>query len=173
MATDRNGSEIRVGDKVREIGGEGKSGEIKHIYRSYLFIHDRTQAHDSGISVVRSNNVATTAARGGRVAQGASNGIDTTKMNPALQRNGANGHGKSMAPPNAVNRWDFAYGQRCMIRKGPYKGLLGFLISHRDQVATLELDGSSKKLEVPKEFLGFAEYALPPKFSADQQADTE
>lgn len=157
VATDRNGSEIRVGDVVRESGGEQKQGEIKHIYRSYLFIHDRTQAHDSGISVVRSNNVATTAARGGRVGPGGSNGIDTTKMNPALQRNGANSHGKSMGPPNAVNRWDLAYGQRCIVRKGPYKGLLGFLVSHRDQIATLELDGSSSKLEVLKDAIGFAD----------------
>lgn len=157
VATDRNGSEIRVGDKVREIGGEQKQGEIKHIFRSYLFLHNSAQADNSGISVVRANNVATIAARGGRV--GGSNGIDTSRMNPALQRNGANGHAKSMAPPNASDRWNRAYGQRCMIRKGPYKGLLGFLVSHRDQVAYLEQDGSTKVLEVPKDALGFAEYA--------------
>lgn len=158
VATDRNGSEIHVGDKVREVGGEQKQGDIKHVFRSYLFLHNRAQADNSGISVVRANNVVTIAARGGRVGQGMSNGIDTTRMNPALQRNGANGHAKSMAPPNATDRWDLAYGQRCMIRRGPNKGLLGFLVRHRDQVAYLELDGSSKVLEVPKDSLGFAEY---------------
>lgn len=159
VATDRHGSEIHVGDKVREVGGEQKQGEIKHIFRSYLFLHNRAQAENSGISVVRANNVATTAARGGRAGQGMSNGIDTTKMNPALQRNGVNGHAKSMGPPNAIDKWDYAYGQRCMVRKGPHKGLLGFLVSHRDSVAYLELDGSNTKLEVPKDAIGFAEYA--------------
>src|SRR5271163_3379544 len=42
VATDKNGSEIRVGDGIREVGGEGKSGTILHIHRSYLFIHNKT-----------------------------------------------------------------------------------------------------------------------------------
>ena len=37
VATDRNGSEIRNEDTVREVGGEGKQGAILHIYRSFLF----------------------------------------------------------------------------------------------------------------------------------------
>lgn len=157
VATDRNGSEIHVGDKVREVGGEQKQGDIKHIFRSYLFLHNRAQVDNSGISVVRANNVATIAARGGRAGQGMSNGVDTSRMNPALQKNGANGHVKSMAPPNATDKWDFAYGQRCIVRRGPHKGLLGFLVSHRDQMAYVELDGSGR-VEVPKDVLGFAEY---------------
>lgn len=156
VATDRNGSEIRFGDKVREIGGEQKQGEIMHIFRSYLFLHNSAQADNSGISVVRANNVATISARGGR---GGRNGIDTSRMNPAIQRNGANGHANSMAPPNASDRWNRALGQRCMIRRGPYKGLLGFLVEHRDQVAYLEQDGSTRKLEIWKDDLKFAEYA--------------
>lgn len=162
VATDRNGSEIRVRDKVREIGGEQKQGTIKHIHRSFLFLHNQAQNDNSGISVVRANNVATIAARGARVGQGTSNGLDLARMNPALHNNGANGTGKNMGPPNAANRWDRAYGQRCIVRRGPNKGLLGFLVSHRDEVAFLELDGSARVLEVPKDHLGFGKYGQPP-----------
>ncbi len=171
VATDRNGSEIRCGDRVREIGGEQKQGVIRHIHRSFLFLHNPTQADNSGISVVRANNVATIAARGGRVGQGASNGPDLARMNPALQRNGANGH-NGMGPPTPINRWDYAVGYRCRVCRGPYKGLLGFLTSHRDQVANIELDGSSKVLEVAKESLQFAKY-VPSTHEAQPDADDE
>lgn len=159
VATDRNGSEIHVGDKVREVGGEQKQGDIKHIFRSYLFLHNRAQADNSGISVVRANNVATIAARGGRVGQGMSNGIDTSRMNPALQRNGANGHIRSMAPPNASDKWDLAVGQRCKVCKGPFKGRLGNVVRHRDQVAYVNLEGGYNTLEVPKDAVRFPRYA--------------
>ena len=158
VATDRNGSEIHVGDKVREVGGEQKQGDIKHIFRSYLFLHNRAQADNSGISVVRANNVATIAARGGRVGQGMSNGIDTSRMNPALQRNGANGHIRSMAPPSATDRWDRAIGYHIKVCKGPYKGRLGTVVRHRDQVAYVNLDGGYNAVDVPKDALRFARY---------------
>lgn len=158
VATDRNGSEIHVGDKVREVGGEQKQGDIKHIFRSYLFLHNRAQADNSGISVVRANNVATIAARGGRVGQGMSNGIDTTRMNPALQRNGTNGHIRSMAPPSATDRWDRAIGYHIKVCRGPFKGRLGTVVRHRDQVAYVNLDGGYNAVDVPKDALRFARY---------------
>jgi len=155
VATDRNGSEIRNDDTVREVGGEQKKGVITHVYRSYLFLHDREQTENSGISVVRASNVLTVAAKGGRVAQ-ASNGPDLTKMNPALQRNGMNGTG-AMAPPKNLGR-DRAIGQTVTIRKGPYKGLLGLVKDTTDTEARVELHTKAKTISVPKETLSFKEY---------------
>ena len=160
VATDKNGSEIRSDDTVREIGGEGKMGVILHIYRSFLFLHNREQTENSGISVVRASNVATVAAKGGRVAQGASTGPDLTKMNPALMRNGANGN-PAMAPPKNFGR-DRAVGQTVNIRKGPYKGLLGIVKDTTDNEARVELHTKGKTISVPKETLGFKEYAPNP-----------
>ncbi|KAL9600345.1 MAG: hypothetical protein Q9179_003252 [Wetmoreana sp. 5 TL-2023] len=150
VATDRNGSEIRNDDTVREIGGEQKKGVILHIYRSFLFLHNREQTENSGISVVRAMNVATVAAKGGRVAQ-ASNGPDLTKMNPALQRNGANGN-SAMPPPKSFGR-DRAQGQTVTIRKGPYKGLLGIVRDTTDTEARVELHTKGKTITVAKDTL--------------------
>ena len=155
VATDRNGSEIRMDDTVREIGGEQKMGVILHIYRSFLFLHSREQTENSGISVVRATNVATVAAKGGRVAQGGSSGPDLTKMNPALMRNGANGNAQ-MAPPKSFGR-DRALGQTVTIRKGAYKGLLGIVKDTTDNEARVELHTKAKTITVPKDTLGFKE----------------
>lgn len=153
IATDRNGSEIRMDDTVREIGGEQKQGVILHIHRSFLFLHNREQTDNSGIFVVRATNVATVAAKGGRVAQGGSIGPDLSKMNPALQRNGVNGNG-AMPPPKSFGR-DRALGQTVTIRRGPYKGLLGIVKDTTDTEARVELHSKAKTVTVAKDILGF------------------
>ncbi|MCJ1282111.1 transcription elongation factor spt5 [Xylographa opegraphella] len=153
VATDRNGSEIRHDDTVREIGGEQKQGVILHIHRSFLFCHNREQTENSGIFVVRATNVATVAAKGGRVAQAGTTGPDLSRMNPALQRNGVNGNG-AMAPPKSFGR-DRALGQTVSIRKGPYKGLLGIVKDTTDLEARVELHTKAKTVTVAKEILGF------------------
>ena len=155
VATDRNGSEIRTDDTVREVGGEQKTGVILHIYRSFLFLHNREQTENSGISVTRTTNVTTVAAKGGRVAQGGTTGPDLNKMNPALLRNGVNGS-KPMAPPRTFGR-DRALGQTVNIRKGPYKGLLGIVKDTTDNEARVELHTKGKTITVPKDTLGFKE----------------
>ena len=156
VATDRNGSELRTDDTVREIGGESKQGVILHIYRSFLFLHNREQTENSGISVVRASNVATVAAKGGRVAQSGSTGPDLNKMNPALMRNGGvNGNG-AMAPPKNFGR-DRALDQTVTIRKGPYKGLLGIVKDTTDLEARVELHTKGKTITVSKDTLGFKE----------------
>ena len=159
VATDRNGNEIRTEDTVREIGGEQKQGVILHLYRSFVFLHNREQTENSGISVVRTNNVATVAAKGGRVAQGAVIGPDLSRMNPALQRNGTNGNG-AMPPPKSFGR-DRALGQTVTIRRGPYKGLLGIVKDTTDSEARVELHTKGKTITVPKDTLGFKEYVPP------------
>jgi transcription elongation factor SPT5 len=155
VATDRNGSEIRNEDTVKEIGGEQKQGIIIHVYRSFLFCHNREITENSGIFVVRATNVLTVAAKGGRTV--GITGPDLTKMNPSMQRNGAaNG---DMAPPKSFGR-DRAIGQTVTIRKGPHKSLLGIVKDTTDTEARVELHTKSKTITVPKDTLSFKEYVL-------------
>ncbi|MCJ1464312.1 transcription elongation factor spt5 [Pseudocyphellaria aurata] len=155
VATDRNGSEIRLGDTVREVGGEQKQGKILHIHRSFLFLYNRQQTDHAGISVVRANNVMTVAAKGGRVIQGANSGPDLTRMNPALQRNSAGANANTaMPPPRAYGR-DRCLGQTVTVRKGPYKGLLGLVTDTTDHEARVELHTKALSITLPKDHLGF------------------
>lgn len=151
VATDRNGSEIRSDDVVKEVGGEGKSGKIIHIHRSFLFLHSVEQQENAGVFVVRTTNVATVSAKGGRVAANA--GPDLNSMNPALKRNNDAGAG-SMLPPKTFGR-DRAIGQTVTIRRGPWKGLLGIVKEATDTDARVELHTKGKTVSVPREHLAF------------------
>lgn len=156
VATDRNGSEIRIGDTVREISGESRTGVIKHLFRAFAFLHSRDVSENTGIWVARTNNLATIAAKGGRIQQSA--GPDLTKMNPALQRGGPNG---MMAPPPIVARVagrDRTIGQTVTVRAGPYKGSLGIVKDASDKNARVELHARNKIISIEKTKLGFKEY---------------
>lgn len=151
VAADRNGAEIRHGDTVREVYGEQRSGVIIHIHRSFLFLHNKAQAENAGIVVVRTTNVVTVSAKGGRAT-----GPDLSKMNPALMRNGM--PGSSMPPPKSFGR-DRLVGKTIMIRRGDFKGLVGIVKDCTDQVARVELHSRNKVVSIPKEILVVKEWA--------------
>ncbi|KAL4929128.1 transcription elongation factor spt5 [Aspergillus undulatus] len=147
VATDRNGAEIRHGDTVREVYGEQRSGVILHIHRSFLFIHNKTSAENSGIVVVRTTSVVTVSAKGGR-----STGPDLSKMNPAMMRNGAPG-GMMGPPPSRNFGRDRLLGKTVLVRKGPFKGLVGIVKDTTDVQARVELHSKNKLVTIPKELL--------------------
>lgn len=156
VATDRNGAEIRHGDTVREMYGEQRSGVILHIHRSFLFLHNKAQAENAGIIVVRTTNILTVSAKGGR-----SSGPDLTKMNPALMQNGmGGGPGGPMAPPKSFGGRDRMLGKTVLVRKGPFKGLVGIVKDSSDLQARVELHSKSKLVTIPKELLVVKEYVI-------------
>lgn len=154
VATDKNGSEIRLGDGIREVGGEGKSGTILHIHRSYLFIHNKTQIENAGLWTTRCTNVVTTAAKGGRITGPMA---DLTKMNPALQMK--NGGSPAMAPPQSRG-FDRLIKQRVKIRKGPWKGNIGLVKDTTDTTARIELESKNKIISIEKDSLMVLEYVF-------------
>jgi len=152
VAADRNGSEIRLDDVVREYGGQQRQGKIIHIHRSFVYLHSNTSRENAGVFVTRSSNVMTIAAKGGRINAPASSGPDLDTMNPALKRN-PNGSA-NMQPPKVFGR-DRALGQTVNIRRGAYKGLLGIVKDTTDTHARVELHTKSKIITVPKGDLTF------------------
>ncbi|KAI8629816.1 transcription initiation protein [Xylariaceae sp. FL1651] len=147
VAADRNGSEIRPDDVVKEYGGMGRQGKIIHIHRSYVFCHTHQTTENAGIFVSRVSSVSTISAKGGRISA-ASAGPDLNAMNPAKKLN-PNGKG-DMAPPKAVYGRDKLLGQTVTIRKGGWKGLLGRVRDTTDTHARVELHTKSKIISVPK-----------------------
>ena len=151
VATDSDGNEIRIDDGIKENGGEGKPGRVLHIHRNFIFAHNREQIENAGIFVVRTNNVKTVAAKGGRIASAAAN---LMKMNPNMQRPGQAGqpNGSAMAPPRSMGR-DRLIGKTVTIRRGPQKGLLGIVKDSTDNEARVEIHGSKKVISINKESL--------------------
>ncbi|KAG7130125.1 Transcription elongation factor SPT5 like protein [Verticillium longisporum] len=150
VAADRNGSEIRLDDVVREWGGQQRQGKIIHIYRSYIYLHSHDNKENAGVFVTRAGNVTTIAAKGGRVVP---SGPNLDQMNPAMKRLPAGSDGK-MAPPKSFGR-DRALGQTVIIKKGGYKGLLGIVKDTTETHARVELHTKSKTVSVPKDHLSY------------------
>ncbi|OAT06168.1 transcription initiation protein spt5 [Blastomyces gilchristii SLH14081] len=148
VSTDRNGSEIRSGDTVREVTGEQRTGAIIHIHRSFLFLNNKDASDNAGIIVTRASNVTTVATSGGRLASRSA--PDFSRMNPAIQKNGMNGSG--MPPPKSFGR-DRTIGKTVTIRKGPFKGLLGIVKDTTDAQARVELHSKNKVITVDKDML--------------------
>lgn len=148
IATDSDGNEIRIDDGIKENGGENKTGRVVHIHRNNLFAHNREQTENAGIFVVRTNNVKTIAAKGGRPS-GTSN---LMQMNPAMQRPGAGQQQLAMPPPRSIGR-DRLIGKTVTIRRGPHKGLLGIVKDSTDSDARVEIHGSKKIITIGKDKL--------------------
>jgi transcription elongation factor SPT5 len=153
VAADRNGSEIRLEDVVKEFTGQQRQGKIIHIHRSYVFLHTNDSKENAGVFVTKASMVNTIAAKGGRVSA-ATSGPDLNAMNPALKihKNGA--ENKPQQPIKMFGR-DKAIDQTVIIKKGSYKGLLGIVKDTTDTHARVELHTKSKTITVPRDSLAF------------------
>jgi transcription elongation factor SPT5 len=121
IATDRDGSEIHVGDVVKEYSGMQRSGEVKYIHRTFLFLHARDTLENAGMFVARGQGVNVSSAKNARQIETP----DLNKLNPAL-RNGAGGTGNMAPPPKNMMR-DRIDGKEVMVVKGPFRGLKGLV----------------------------------------------
>lgn len=153
VAADREGSEIRLDDVVKEFTGQQRQGKIIHIHRSYVFLHTNDSNENAGVFVTKASMVNTIAAKGGRVSAAAT-GPDLNTMNPALKihKNGA--ENKPIQPVKSFGR-DKAIYQTVIIKKGAYKGLLGIVKDTTDTHARVELHTKGKTITVAREFLNF------------------
>ena len=149
VATDRDGNEIHVEDTVKEIAGQSRSGEVRHIHRNVLFVHDKRVLENTGIFVARSSGVTITSAKGGRVLN---SGPDLTKINPALLQAGV-GNGNIMGPPKGLAMRDRIVGKTVLIKRGQYKGLIGIVKDTTDSEGRVELHTRKNLVTVPKEWL--------------------
>lgn len=153
VAADRDGSEIRLDDVVKEFTGQHRQGKIIHIHRSYVFLHTNDSNENAGVFVTKASMVNTVAAKGGRV-NAASSGPDLSTMNPAMKIHKNGGENKPTQPVKMFGR-DRAINQTAIIKKGPYKGLLGIVKDTTDTHARVELHTKSKTITVPRDSLSF------------------
>lgn len=133
-AVDNMMNPMRVGDTVTVMEGAHikKTGTIKHIHKSTVWLHCDTYFKHSGIFPVR--------ARGCALA-GASL---KTRGNEAMAPPAGRGFG-SRAPPK-----DEKIGKTVKITKGAYKGHLGVVREATDIDYTVELSTKMKHVRVPQ-----------------------
>lgn len=144
VATDKNGSPVRIGDTVKEVLGEKKrEGAVVHIYRNALFIRLTELLANLGIFVTSALNVTSVATKDLMVSK--SLGPDLNKMNPNV---------KMPAPPPSFRARaggrDKLLGKDVVINSGNHKGLMGKVVETDDVDARIELHSKSKKVKVDK-----------------------
>ncbi|KAG5914161.1 transcription elongation factor spt5 [Claviceps capensis] len=153
VAADRDGSEIRLDDVVKEYTGQHRQGKIIHIHRSYVFLHTNDSNENAGVFVTKASMVNTVAAKGGRVNT-ANSGPDLSSMNPALKTMKNSGETRPSQPIKMFGR-DRAINQTAIVKRGPYKGLLGIVKDTTDTHARVELHTKGKTITVPRDSLSF------------------
>lgn len=155
--TDNNGSEIRHGDKVRSVGDGQVEGVVLYIHHRLLFLQNREQMQNSGISVFASNKVTLISARDGRPDK-------RTQGRPGvmaqLQRNSLKENTAMGPPPGKAPNFKRFIGAAVSVRRGPYKGLRGLIKSADDGLIAVELLAKFKTIRVAYDAIGFIEYVL-------------
>ncbi|OJT06820.1 Transcription elongation factor SPT5 [Trametes pubescens] len=148
IATDSEGHELRIGDNVKEVDGEGRKGRVLHTHQSFFaFLHNRDYSENGGVFVTRARSLASLAPKGNILKLG---NTDLSKMNPALS-GGAGG----MVGSGNIGRGprDRLIGVSVTVIKGPNKGYVGTIKDTNGPHARIELLTGNKVITIDKEKL--------------------
>lgn len=149
IATDRNGSTVKIGDTVREVLGDKKrEGAILHIYKNSLFIKLNEILENLGVFVTNCLNVSTITTKDSIVSK--SLGPDLNRMNPNLKL--PNPVANAGLKTRVGGRDKLIY-KDVLVNSGNYKGLMGKVTEADDVYARIELHTKSKKIKVNKNLL--------------------
>ncbi|KIJ26376.1 hypothetical protein M422DRAFT_100754, partial [Sphaerobolus stellatus SS14] len=138
IATDATGHELRVGDNVKEIDGEGRKGQVLHIHQSFFaFLHNREIAENGGVFVTRARSLTSIAPK--HVLKPGVN-PDLSKMNPAVGSATMGGFvGSGSRGPR-----DRLIGTHVIVIKGTFKGYIGIIKDTNGSQARVELNTGNK-----------------------------
>lgn len=146
VATDKNGLTIKVGDTIKESGGDKKKeGVIIHIFKNSLFVESHELQENLGIFVTNALNVSTVSTKDSMISKNL--GPDLSQMNPNV---------KLPAPITApglktrVGGRDKLLSKEVIINNGNHKGLKGVVVETDDVDARVELHTKNKKIKVNK-----------------------
>jgi transcription elongation factor SPT5 len=144
---------LRVGNAVNVTSGvyARRSGTVKHIFKSALWLHSNSHLKDSGVFVVRSRDCVIA---GNRMGQLTSQAMISQLLGPASsltaatgaagaaqaagQAGGGVGGGGGGGPRKGYSR-DPDIGKTCRITKGGFKGSLGQIRDADEDTFTVQL----------------------------------
>lgn len=156
VALDADQNQIRRRDIVKVMEGPhaGRSGEIKHLYRSLAFLHCRMYTENGGVFVCKTRHLQLA---GGNKSQSNSLGSFNSlgfmspriqsPMHPSGGRGGRGGKGKGGF---RVTRDREILGKTIKISGGPYKGAVGIVKDATDSTARVELHTSCQTISVDR-----------------------
>uniref|UniRef100_A0A5K3FUP0 Transcription elongation factor SPT5 n=1 Tax=Mesocestoides corti TaxID=53468 RepID=A0A5K3FUP0_MESCO len=145
QALDRTGNVIQIKDSVRfcDKAYEKMTGEIKCIYRSWVFVHCQTLMENAGMLVVKSRQVERI---GGGSSQGAVGGFAQSEARVSAVQPFSGVRGGNRRGPDQGDRK--MIGKTARIVAGTLKGLTGIICDATVNEVLLELHSQFKKVHV-------------------------
>lgn len=130
----------------------GTQGEIKHIWRHFLFCFNRSHGENNGIYVQKSRNVLLAGA-----AKQSNDFSGGSLSSPRLQ-SPSRSPGGGMTPGRGGhrerNQRDVKFiGKTVRVKQGPYKGYVGIVRDATENTARIELHTDCKTISVDKSHL--------------------
>lgn len=162
VALDKDSNPIQVKDQVTIIDGpyKGKIAVVKHIYRTWVFLHSKAVMEFGGMFVCKARLLQIVGSSGNRsMTTGfATPGMNAGYMSPRITSplhpsagRGADG-GNHMMPPSAFGGRDRQsaelIGKTIRIVKGSYKGHIGIVKDAIQSNARVELHSDCKTITV-------------------------
>ncbi|XP_072045475.1 transcription elongation factor SPT5-like [Amphiura filiformis] len=160
IALDAEQNNIQLRDIVKVIDGphSGRQGEVKHIYRSFAFLHSRLMTENGGMFVCRTRHIVL--AGGSRPVDQSFAGSGFTPMSPRISSPAhPSGAGQQQQQPSrggfgrgrgSVGRDRDLIGQTVRIGQGPYKGHIGIVKDATESTARVELHATCKTISVDR-----------------------
>ncbi|KAM3174690.1 hypothetical protein ACTXT7_010041 [Hymenolepis weldensis] len=154
QALDHNSNIIKVKDTVRFLDKPytGTVGEIRYIYRSWIFVYCRTYPENSGMMVGKSKQVALIGGSNTNNEANSDTAAGSSGSRPAIQqlagnrRGGRGGGGIRRGGGNQVDR--SLIGKSARIIAGTLKGLTGIICDATAKEVLMELHSQFKKVHV-------------------------
>ncbi|XP_013782146.1 transcription elongation factor SPT5-like [Limulus polyphemus] len=161
VALDSEQNQIQVRDIVKVVDGphSGFQGEIKHLYRSFAFLHSRMLLENGGIFVskTRSLSLAGSSRPTPAPAMGGYSPLSpriTSPMHPSgggrSPGPGGGGGGGGGMGRGRGRRDNELIGQTIKITQGPYKGHIGIVKDATESTARVELHSKCQTISVDR-----------------------
>ncbi|KAA0192293.1 hypothetical protein HAZT_HAZT006833 [Hyalella azteca] len=173
MALDSEQNTIQINDIVKAVDGPytGEHGEMKHLYRNYAFLYNKTQLENGGIFVCKTRHLLL--AGGGKGSSGVGGPMGGVGglgfMSPRLtspahsgsasERSGGfgagggggdRGGGRGRGRGRGVGRDRGLIGVTIKITQGPYKGHVGIVKDATDCTVRVELHSKCQTIIVDR-----------------------
>lgn len=167
VALDSEQNQIQVRDVVKVIDGphSGRQGEIKHLYRSFAFLHSRMMTENGGVFVCKTRHLVLAGAGSGgsrplseinmRSPFHPSSPRLNSPMHPSAGggRSGSgfiSGGGGGGMGRGRGRRDSELIGQTIKITHGPYKGHIGIVKDATEATARVELHSKCQTISVDR-----------------------
>ncbi|NP_038704.1 transcription elongation factor SPT5 isoform a [Mus musculus] len=162
VALDSDQNNIHVKDIVKVIDGphSGREGEIRHLYRSFAFLHCKKLVENGGMFVCKARHLVLAGGSKPRDVTNLTVG-GFTPMSPRISspmHPSAEGQHGGFGSPGGMSRGrgrrdNELIGQTVRISQGPYKGYIGVVKDATESTARVELHSTCQTISVDRQRL--------------------